>query len=462
MQEYLKKSSCFFALIFLLFVIAVSLPGIFETGEFLKTHFDSEYRAARTDRNAVYLPPEKVVPPPPGKELPTRTALKIPAKPEIPRAAGNGNGKKKDAFSFLPEHPWKTKLQKVLRQVTDLQSSLEFTVITDFPLRYEFSEYNMAFKHFLGMKSPVDGETLLLLPDGMISDLSKESDCKAACYYAELAKELHASCLVVIDPRKNDFYSAEHYYGLDGKRERSLQKNIETLKKHNIAVLDLREVFFRQNMTVSDIFYRGDHHWKTPAALLAAEAAAAYMNQHCGTDYDLQLLKKESFLHEIHRENFIGSSAKKTGVAYSGNAEDFTVFVPPYKTHFTMTVMENDRISRQFSGDFRAIHNYRELYRDPYRSNPYALYTFGNKPFIRIVNHLIRKTPKIAVLKNSFANAVIPYLALQTSEIVVYDERHMTMEKITESLIREQPDIILYLNSLFDICYGENPDHFKH
>ena len=50
MQEYLKKSSCFFALIFLLFVIAVSLPGIFETGEFLKDHLDAAYWSFRTDR----------------------------------------------------------------------------------------------------------------------------------------------------------------------------------------------------------------------------------------------------------------------------------------------------------------------------------------------------------------------------------------------------------------------------
>ena len=61
MQEYLKKSSCFFALIFLLFVIAVSLPGIFETGEFLKDHLDAAYWSFRTDRQVVYLPPAEEI-----------------------------------------------------------------------------------------------------------------------------------------------------------------------------------------------------------------------------------------------------------------------------------------------------------------------------------------------------------------------------------------------------------------
>lgn len=447
MQEHLKTGSRFFAVLFVLFIIFISLPGIFAVGEFLKTHVDSEFWSMRADRKVDYQMPAEELSPLYEEEQQATDKVKVPARPVILR---DGGGRKKQADIFSGK----------LSMLKDLQSTVESRIIDTFPLRYEFSEYNMAFKYALGMKSPVEDEALFLLPDGMISSIADAGDCKAACYYGALAKELNRHYFVVIDPRKSDFTDDDYYAGLAEKRNRSLENAISVFSSKKVDVLDLRRMFKEKNMTVTDIFYRGDHHWKTPAALLAAEYLADQMNQKFNTAYDLRYLRKDAFLQETFKENFIGSLAKKTGVAYSRKLEDFVVFVPLFKTDFTMTIMENERSARQITGDFRAIHNYRELYRDPYQSNPYALYTFGNNPFIRIVNHNCRNTLKIAILKNSYANAVIPYLALQTKEMLIYDERHISMAQITESLIREKPDIIIYLNSLFDSCYKENDKNF--
>lgn len=457
MQDALKTGKHFFALIFVLFVIFVSLPGIFGTGELLKDHFDAEYWSGRTDRKVDYLPSAGKLPPLYGDNR-TAETVNIPSKPVIRR--DGGNRKQTDIFAVFPRHKLVEKLQEKVFQLTELQSTVETKIINTFPFRYEFSEYNMAFKYLLGIKSPVDDEKIFLLPDGMISSIADADDCKTACYYGALAKELNSRYLVVIDPRKFDFVDGGYYATLTEKRNRSLENAISVLSAQDIDILDLRRTFREKNMSVADIFYLGDHHWKTSAALLAAEYMADHMNQNCGADFDLRYLRKDAFLQETFKENFIGSLAKKTGVAYSREPEDFVVFIPEYKTRFTMTIIENNRSARQITGDFRAIHNYRELYRNPYQSNPYALYTFGNNPFIRIVNHNCRKELKIAILKNSYANAVIPYLALQTKEMLVYDERHMTMDKITESLIQEKPDIIIYLNSLFDSCYKQNDHNF--
>lgn len=463
MQEYLKKSSCFFALIFLLFVIAVSLPGIFETGEFLKDHLDAAYWSSRADRQVVYLPPAEEIPPPPicknaEEAVSAAQKIKAPVRPEIKREKGTAENK-----TFSPgifDHGLFYKIREKISPFIVERSAIENAVIENFPLRYEFSEYNMAFKYLLGVKQPVDGEDLRLGPDRMLSNIPDTDDCEAACYYADLAGKLSSRYFVVIEPWKTDFSGTEGFEFEVERRKLKITENIAALKEHDAETVDLRDLFKSKNMMLSDIFYRGDHHWKTTAALLAAEHLADYMNRNCHTDYDLRYLRKDAFLQEIYRKIFIGSSAKKAGLAYTGEMEDFVVFTPLYQTKFEVDLIDRDLSMRHIFGDFRKLNDYVNFYRDPYQSNPYAFFTAGDKPFIKIKNQYCRKTPKIAILKNSFANAVIPYLALQTSEMLVFDERYMTMEKITEKLIEERPDIIIYLNSKFDAYCKENNNNF--
>lgn len=57
--------------------------------------------------------------------------------------------------------------------------------------------------------------------------------------------------------------------------------------------------------------------------------------------------------------------------------------------------------------------------RQPYLRNSYAIFCGSDSYFYRVVNHLMPNGKKIALIKDSYANIMVPFLALQSREMPV-------------------------------------------
>ena len=162
MQEYLKKGNCAFALFFIVFTIIISLPCIAKVGELLTGHIDATYWSERTDRQVAYKYPEEKLPPP---VLYTKKedTVKLPQRPVITREVPAVKNSL-DPEKFLSRFAFFGKLKKRILIFFVDKEFVEDAVVSNFPLRYEFSECNMAFKYLLGMKRPLEGENYFCFP----------------------------------------------------------------------------------------------------------------------------------------------------------------------------------------------------------------------------------------------------------------------------------------------------------
>ena len=97
-------------------------------------------------------------------------------------------------------------------------------------------------------------------------------------------------------------------------------------------------------------------------------------------------------------------------------------------------------------GDFSILLDYSKINYNAYHANPFAAFSYSDRPFIRIVNNKITEGKKIIVIKDSYSNAMVPFLALQTKEIILLDPRHYPDKKILKAIEEEKPDILFIMH----------------
>ena len=68
--------------------------------------------------------------------------------------------------------------------------------------------------------------------------------------------------------------------------------------------------------------------------------------------------------------------------------------------------------------------------KDYYHGNPYATYNYGDRPVIKIENELITQNLKLLIVKDSFANCVIPFLSMGIKNIDDLDTLIANLNKI--------------------------------
>ncbi len=115
---------------------------------------------------------------------------------------------------------------------------------------------------------------------------------------------------------------------------------------------------------------------------------------------------------------------------------------PNFETeiHYVIPNLDIDEI-----GDFSIMYDMRRVERiDYYNENPYAAYNHGDRPYIHIENLCANNDAKILFVKDSFANCVAPFLALQCRYMDVVDLRHFT-GSIENFVATTHPDIVIVL-----------------
>lgn len=210
-----------------------------------------------------------------------------------------------------------------------------------------------------------------------------------------------------------------------GKESAYLDRLTQDTQSLPLRFIDVRETLSELRST-AQVYYRTDHHWTTDAAYaayrrFAEEAGLSGLN----TPYEKLLVS----------DRFCG-----TLTAMSGSRTDETDEIYIYRNPGEST----ERVITYVSEGKRSVSFY-DMDKLSTRDQ-YAVFFGGNHPLVKIENALDGERT-LLVLKDSYANCFLPFLAADYKKIVVVDPRYYTDD--LELLLRTEgvTDVLFLYNA---------------
>jgi hypothetical protein len=319
--------------------------------------------------------------------------------------------------------------------------------------RDQFINVNGGFQSFIGRQIVSDADetkNIVKLNNGLLitTALYVETKDSVADEVVKLNKKLQDKGIPLVyvsAPLKQDVFESELPFGIDNYSNRDYSLEILTLG--SVEVINLKdEMMALDSNTLLNLYFVTDHHWKPEAGLWAAEILASYFEQNYGFDYDHDVLNPDNYDEEILENWYLGSQGKRVGILYGG-VDNFTILHPLFKTSLesqTLGISKWDNRAGTLE-DALYFHE-RVIKRDLYNSDPYQMYSGGNKAIQKIYNNLAINDKKILVIKDSFADAVTPFLSLTCRELHRLDLRVANRIPSVDAYIDEfAPDLVVII-----------------
>lgn len=183
-----------------------------------------------------------------------------------------------------------------------------------------------------------------------------------------------------------------------------------------------------------ELYYKTDHHWNIKGAYLAYEK---YIEATGEVPINLSELKENNI------ENFYGTFFSKAK-PFNGEPDVLTYYDIP---DIEMSI---------------GAEKYDSLYDFSYLKarDKYSIYLRGNNPLTIIKNNSLNNGKKLLVIKDSFANSMVPFLTQNYEEIQIVDLRAF-MPKLSDYVKEEKFDDILVLYNFMNFAKDSNLIKFK-
>jgi hypothetical protein len=181
------------------------------------------------------------------------------------------------------------------------------------------------------------------------------------------------------------------------------------------------------------IFYRTDHHWTMRGAFYAYEVAAKAMGltPFVMNDFSIDMVSKD----------FYGTYHSKTNL-HDIKPDQIEVFQPKFDVTYSVQYEDGERANTLYDWDYLS------------EKDQYALFLSGNHSLIKIQS-TFKNGRKLAVIKDSYAHAFIPFLANHYEEIHVIDLRYYHMN-IYEYLKDNDIHDVLFLYNIANFSKDPN------
>lgn len=187
----------------------------------------------------------------------------------------------------------------------------------------------------------------------------------------------------------------------------------ETAKEELAPVIDVIDVYDTlESHKNEQIYFNTDHHWTMRGAYLAYREAAKVLG--------VQPYDEGDFRIETVSDNFYGTLHAKVN-AIGIKPDKIEVYVPTFETTQTVTYTDGQKSDSLYEWDYLE------------KNDQYSLFLGGNHPLVTIKTG-VGNGRKLAVVKDSYAHALIPFLANHFEEIHVLDLRYY------------HSDVLLYMN----------------
>jgi hypothetical protein len=242
-------------------------------------------------------------------------------------------------------------------------------------------------------------------------------------YHEKLGDSVRVFACIV--PSPIDFYLPEEYKSKGNQEKPSIDFIYSQLNAHVLAVDAYR---YLQANTDDFIYFKTDHHWTVRGAYQAYRAFCAKAG------YDAVPLT--SFKRHV-RKSFLGSLydiTRDQRLKASGDSlEYFTLPIPVigqrYPDRNLKKVTKTDVVSERLG-----------------RAGSYLAFLGGDYPLTRIISGN-RNGKKILMIKDSYGNAMAPFLALHYQEVFVIDYRSFD-SNIIDFLNKNNVNDLLFLHNV--------------
>ena len=214
-------------------------------------------------------------------------------------------------------------------------------------------------------------------------------------------KDISITALLV--PTKTEIFTEKLPLYAPVVNEKEIVEMIKSSLKEDINILDLIDLL--KEKSNENIYYRTDHHWTTKGAFYGYKYYLKEMGQLS--------LDEDSFIKEKVSDNFYGTSYRKANF-YLGNPDEIYSYKlkeePEYKITYNNMTNANNLYDESFLS----------------KTDKYSYFFGGDKALIEIETS-IKNDKSILVIKDSFANSLIPFLLNHYEKILVIDTRYFNM-----------------------------------
>lgn len=205
------------------------------------------------------------------------------------------------------------------------------------------------------------------------------------------------------------------------------------LRETGITPIDARKAL-RKNVEKQQLYYRTDHHWTTGAAYLA------YKEAHKGMGLDSDIKYKKLSVHR----NFRGTLASKSGFT-NGRNDELQIYWPKKNQNYHDSIYNFVDVKKT-TNTFYAFDNLK-------KKDAYTIFGGWNHTFYTISTPT-KSTRKLLLVKDSYANCMIPFLTQDFREIVVVDPRYYFGD-INKIMVEEGITDVLFLYNVLTFSSDE-------
>lgn len=177
------------------------------------------------------------------------------------------------------------------------------------------------------------------------------------------------------------------------------------------------------------IYFRTDHHW---TALGAYYAYTAFMTQLGKNAYSLDSFKE----HDMGA--FVGSYYTQTRVSSLNSNPDNLIAYEPFSTNsLKMINKDNQYIDYNIVTDVSRWNN----------TSKYSAFIGGDNAYTEINNPNVTDGSSVLVIKESFGNAMVPFLVENFQNVYVIDYRYYK-DSVSELIDKNNIESVVFVNNI--------------
>ncbi len=273
---------------------------------------------------------------------------------------------------------------------------------------------------------------------GIVAEKDVSSAANSTIEFSRYCRTENIDFLYVQMPSKISKYEDKNISGVTDFSNQNADAFLKKLKKADVKTFDLREEIHKEGLIHHSLFFETDHHWKGETGLWAAGKILEKMKS-LKYNTNPKLLLPEKFDYVVYKDWFLGSQGKKATLA-KATPEDISLIYPKDKTQFHY-VIPNMGIDK--TGDFSITYMMDYINEKDYMgANPYAAFNHADQPLIKIENELTENDNKVLIIHNSYANCVIPFMALGIKNVDSIDLRYFN-DSVKAYVKESKPDIVI-------------------
>ncbi len=252
-------------------------------------------------------------------------------------------------------------------------------------------------------------------------------------YYAAALNALCArldksvSIYSILIPTQIEFIENQQYREMSYPQKKAM-KYIQSFYNKRIIPVDIFSKLEKHKNEY--IYFRTDHHWTALGAYYAYQAFAEIKG--------FKSVDLEKF-ETVAIKDFLGSLYDKClNKDVRRNSDTIFVYKPFVKSTFTIYEKGKASFSKPIDMD-RAL-----------KRHKYLVFIGGDEP-LGIIKTEIKNGRKIAIFKDSYANAFIPFLMPHYEEIHIIDPRYYNKDAVSHQKFHNIQDV-LFINYFVVVC----------